>query len=81
MTDSYNGMMNGSFGWMVAWMSVGFLIVVTVLAIAVLAIMRLAQARQGSPDEASQLLRRRFATGEIGADEYASRRNVLGRSL
>lgn len=76
MNGSYDGMMNGEYGWMFVW----FFIVVAVLAIAIFAVVKFARPGQEQPDEAHQLLRRRYASGEIDADEYASRQVGLGQS-
>lgn len=68
-------MMNGGYGWMLVWL----FIVVAVIAVAVFAVVRLARPRQESYDEAHELLRRRYAVGEIDKDEYMSRQTDLGR--
>ena len=77
MNGSYDGMFNG---WMMGWMFVWFLVGVAILVVAVFAIVRLSRPRPKGYDEAHELLRRRFAAGEIDADEYASCRDGLGRS-
>lgn len=77
MNGEYDGMM-GNDGWMMMWMLVWFLVVIAVLAVAVFAIVRWTRPRNESMDEAHQLLRRRFAAGEIDKDEYLSRQGDLG---
>ena len=77
MDGGYDGMMGG--GWMIAWMLVWILIVGAVLAVLVFGIVRFSQPRRESRDEALELLRHRYAAGEIDKDEYASRASDLGR--
>ncbi|WP_346620004.1 hypothetical protein [Blastococcus montanus] len=66
------GMMDGGMmgGWMLFWALVG----VALLVIAVLAAIRLVRRRPTArPDEAAgaqEVLRRRYAAGEIDRDEY-----------
>ena len=78
MDGGYDGMMGG--GWMIAWMLLWLLIVGAVLAVAVFGIVRFSPPRNEPRDEALELLRRRYAAGEIDKDEYASRVSDLGRS-
>lgn len=85
MTIMLNGdhdgmMMNGGDGWMMIWMVIWLLIVLAVLAVAVFAIVRFTRPGGGSRDEALDVLRRRFAAGEIDEDEYSARRSNLGQS-
>jgi len=49
------------------------LIVVGVLAVAVFAIVRFSSPRPQSRDDARDILRRRYAAGQIDKDEYLSR--------
>ena len=79
MLNDSHGMMNGGQWWMTMWMVIWLLIVVAALAIAVFGIVRFLRPRE-SHDDALELLRRRYAAGEIDQDEYASRRAELGKS-
>lgn len=69
-----SGMMGGWGG--VAWFGVLLLLIVAVgIVLAVVLIRRPA----GAPtDDAREILRRRFASGEISADEFASAMKTLG---
>ena len=68
-----NEMMDGGGGWMMAWMLVWLLIVIGVLAVAVFAIVRFSSPRRDSRDDARDILRRRYAAGQVDKDEYLSR--------
>jgi putative membrane protein len=63
-------------GW---WMmGIWVLVWVVVIGLAVWLILRsMGRDRAGRPSEAEEILRRRFASGEIDADEYARRLEVL----
>lgn len=87
MDHGYGGMMNGGYGGMALWMVVAFVIVIAVLAVVVFTIVRLTGPRstsrdeaRDSRDEARELLRHRYAAGEIDKDEFTSRQGDLGRS-
>lgn len=79
------GMMGGgwgAFGWL--WMIVALLFWGGLLTIIVWAVMRIfpAQRTGGGPPErgaasAEEILRGRFARGEIDAEEYEERRRIL----
>ena len=74
-----DGMMAGMMAWMLLWGLVG----VAVLVLAVLGILRLARPTdhrglpgrnaRALPESPEELLRRRYATGEIDEDEYLRR--------
>ena len=73
-------MMSGfGFGFMGLWMVLGTLLVVALIVIAIWAITRMFQ-RDGfsEHDAAVELLRRRFAAGEITAAEYEQALKTLG---
>ena len=80
------GMMGGGFQgtwWGVLWMLVPLLFWVGLLAVIVWAVLRIssgwhAQGTGASP--AYEMLRQRFARGEIDAEEYEERLRVLGGS-
>ena len=73
----------GEMGWL--GMSVGMLIWAIVLVVVVWLVVRGLMAveqrdrRTERGDSAEQLLRRRFAAGEIDAEEYERRLSALGR--
>lgn len=77
------GMMAGMMAWMLLWGLVG----VAVLVLAVLGILRLTRSadhrgRAGRnaralPESPEELLRRRYALGEIDEDEYLRRQAGL----
>ena len=73
----------GEMGWL--GMSAGMLIWAVVLVVVVWLIVRGLMALEGrdrrteSGDSAEELLRRRFAAGEIDAEEYEARRSALRR--
>ena len=73
----------GEMGWL--GMSVGMLIWAIVLVVVVWLVVRGLMAveqrdrRTERGDSAKQLLRRRFAAGEIDAEEYERRLSALGR--
>lgn len=67
-------MMGGGHGWMmVGWMFVWLLVVFGVLAVVVFAIVRFSSPRTQSHDDAREILRRRYAAGDIDKDEFTSR--------
>ncbi len=82
MMDRMGGMMGG--GWVM--MAVGFLLVLAIIAAVVVGIMFLVRPREsgGSRDAAGDrqapidVLRERFARGEIDRDEFERRRKTLG---
>lgn len=65
-------------GW---WpMGIGMVIWVIIIAVAVWLVVRaLSHGPAGSGESAQELLRRRFASGEIDEEEYAKRLEVLRR--
>lgn len=76
----------GNGGWWPAGMIFMGLFWVALIVGAVVAVMRLTQrpdaGSQGGVESARQILDRRFASGQIDAEQYAQARRVLeGRSL
>jgi len=78
------GMMDGGWGVMgLAWVLVPLLFWGGLIAVIVWAVIRVASARHhhddgGIPGEsAEEILRQRFARGEIDAGEYEERRRIL----
>lgn len=71
-TDMMSGMMG--LGWL--WM---LLVLAIVVGVIVWAIARLSPSDRGTGDQARRLLDERYARGEIDDDEYARRRDALGR--
>lgn len=68
-------------GWGWAWMSLGSVVSLAVIALVVWALTRDAGPRTARPgaDPALEALRRRFAAGEIDEDEFNRRRAALDR--
>lgn len=68
----------GSGWWM---MGIGMLIWLVVIVLAVWLVVRLVGQRPGasSSESAEELLRRRFASGEIDTEEYERRLEILRR--
>ncbi len=65
-----------------AWwpMGIGMVVWVVIIAVAVWLVVRaLSHGTTGSGEPAEELLRRRFASGEIDEEEYAKRLEVLRR--
>lgn len=71
-TDMMSGMMGT--GWLVM-----LLVLAVVVGVIVWAVARLSPADRGTGDEARRLLDERYARGELDDDEYARRREALGR--
>lgn len=71
-TDMMSGMMG--LGWL--WM---LLVLAFVVGVVVWAVRRLSPSDRGTGDQARRLLDERYARGEIDDDEYARRRDALGR--
>ncbi len=76
MMYSYGDHMGGA-GWLM--MSLLLLIFLAALAVGVVALVRSTPGRSQSPVDARRLLDERFARGEIDADDYAQRRDLLER--
>lgn len=69
-------------GGMWAWMLLGALVALAILVLAVVATIRLVRRGRAVEPEprtesAEEVLRRRYASGEIGEDEYLKRRSGL----
>jgi putative membrane protein len=69
-----DGMMYGPMGggspfWMIG-MFFNLLVFVGLVALIAWGVPRILSARQGGGDSAEEILRQRFARGEIGAEEY-----------
>jgi putative membrane protein len=64
-----------------AWWSMGIVVVMWVVIIGLLVwlVARLMSHRPASGESAEELLRRRFAAGEIDEEEFAKRSEVLRR--
>lgn len=60
-------------------MGIGLVIWVVVIGLLVWVAMRAMSHRTGSSDSADDLLRRRFAAGEIDEEEYTKRSEALRR--
>ena len=80
--DMMGGDMMGGFG--LAWMLINLLVLVGVVALVAWALVRAFSARGkggGAPedraDSAEEILRNRFARGEIGPEEYEQSLSVL----
>ena len=83
MMDNWNG---GGWGWG-AWFAMGFMMLVfwgAIVAIVIVAIRSWGHRPEGPPaggasseDEALRVLDTRFARGDIDAEEYTSRRDLL----
>lgn len=69
-------MMWGAGGWWWGWIMMAAFWVVVVLLV-VLAIRTTGRDDRSGSDEAEHRLDERFASGEIDADEYESRRKLL----
>ncbi len=77
---------NGGWGWG-AWLAMGFMMVLfwgAIVAVIIVAIRSYGHRPEGSPtsgagteDDALRVLDARFARGEIDAEEYTSRRDLL----
>lgn len=65
--------------WMALWMVVGVVVVVLAVVGAVALLQRRESTSRAEPprDAAAELLRRRYAAGEIDEDEYLRRRAGL----
>ncbi len=70
--DGMNGWWAMGIGWLL-W------IIITVAVVWFIVRMWNVRARGDGPDSAEEVLRRRFAAGEIDADEYERRLAVLRR--
>jgi putative membrane protein len=83
MRDNWNG---GGWGWG-AWFAMGFMMLVfwgAIAAVVIVAIRSWSHPPEGSSaggtsseDDALRVLDTRFARGDIDAEEYASRRDLL----
>ena len=72
--------MMGDWGYHGGWlgMGIGMIVWVAVVALVIWLIVRAFSGRAGGGGEsAEELLRRRFASGEIDAEEYQKRLEVL----
>ncbi len=76
MMYAYRDHMGGA-GWLL--MSLLLLIFLAALAVGVIALVRSTQGRSQPGVDARRLLDERFARGEIDADDYAQRRDLLDR--
>jgi len=71
--------MIGSFpsgGWL--WLILAVAVVALVSWLVATAVVRRGGGAPGRPDDADAILRGRLARGEIGAEEYAETRRMLG---
>lgn len=68
-------MMGGPFMW--GFFGLGWLLWLALLVLIVVAIIRLWPKGIGGRDEALEILRKRYAQGEIDKDEYEQRRRDL----
>jgi putative membrane protein len=83
MMDNWNG---GGWGWG-AWLAMGFMMLVfwaIIAAVVIVAVRSWGYRSEGqsagatrSDDDALRILDTRFARGEIDAEEYSSRRDLL----
>ena len=78
MSDMMDGMTWGMTGWMALWGLVGLVLVVFLVA-ATVRLLRWPDAPQAEPrrDAAHELLRGRYAAGEIDEEEYRRREDGL----
>jgi Predicted membrane protein (DUF2078). len=60
-------------------MGIGLIIWVVIIGLLVWLVVRTMGQRSGSGGAAEELLRHRFAAGEIDAEEYAKRSEILRR--
>ncbi len=71
------------WGVMGVWTIIWLVLVVAVIALTIWLIGRFIVSRDGTPprsgDDAEEILRRRFAAGEIDAEEYERRLQILRR--
>ncbi|HJQ29535.1 MAG TPA: SHOCT domain-containing protein [Rubrobacter sp.] len=80
MMGGWDGAMMGAFGWL--WMLIPLLFWGGLLALIAWAVVRIfpggrAERRVGSATSAEDILRERFARGEVSAEEYEERLQVL----
>jgi putative membrane protein len=75
------GMMNGMMGWMFIWPLVGLVLIAALVVLSILLVRRFwNRVGERSPkDSALDVLRDRFARGELDREEFESRRQVLER--
>lgn len=73
MMDGMGGMGVG----MLLWGLIGLALLVLIIVAIVWLVRHLLTGGESRPDRAEQELRRRYAAGEIDADEYRRRRNDL----
>ena len=74
------GMMAGMGAWMLLWAAVGLVLLGAVVAAAVWLVRRAVEPSVGAHDQdPAQILRRRYAAGEIDDGEYERRLTGLGR--
>jgi putative membrane protein len=74
------GMMSGGMmGWMFLWPLVGLLLLATVIVLSVLVVRKFWNrvGHSGRTEAALDVLRERFARGELDREEFESRRQVL----
>lgn len=71
MTDTMNAMMGG---WMLLWALVGVALLVLAVVAAVWLVQRLSPSQS---KDTAEVLRRRYAAGEIDRDEYLAMRDDL----
>ncbi|MHB1174210.1 MAG: SHOCT domain-containing protein [Sulfuriferula sp.] len=73
----WNQMMNNGSGWMGVGMALFGVLVVSGIVILVKALLSAAAPSVTSPENGSDLLKARYARGEIGAEEFAQKKHDL----
>ena len=79
--DGMMGMMNGMMGgWMLLWALVGLAVLVLAVVAAIWLGKRLSPGRPGEQTGPDEVLRRRYAAGEIDREEFLRvRQDLSGR--
>lgn len=68
---------DGAFGWMAGgWL--GPLLVMALATVVIVGIVLAIRPRHGSPEDPVEILRGRFARGEISAEEFEQAKRALG---
>ncbi|MGK9464913.1 SHOCT domain-containing protein (plasmid) [Streptomyces sp. G6] len=79
-----NDMMSGMGAWMILWGLLAFVLLVLVVIGATWLVRSLTgqsrPRRQVAPERPEEILRRRYAAGEIGEEEYLRRLSGLDKS-
>lgn len=65
------------WGWMVGWHALWWVLVASLVVVAILAVRRIGPSRDDGHSRALHILEERYARGEIDTDEFEQRRQVL----